>query len=73
MDGPTTPKTIPLTDKSKQVWIITKGESKKISNYDNVKVKEISIHDLCKIFQKRLHNITYDNEKLMNDFIFIAK
>lgn len=73
MDGPTTPKTIPLTGKSKQVWIITKGESKEISDYDNVKVKEISIHDLCKIFQKRLHDITYDNEKLMNDFIFIAK
>ncbi|OCG16818.1 hypothetical protein A9G24_03765 [Gilliamella sp. App6-5] len=72
-DGGITPKTIPLTGKNKQVWIITKGESKEISDFDNVKVKEISIYDLCEIYKKRLSDITYDNEKLVNDFIFIGK
>ncbi|OCG22634.1 hypothetical protein A9G11_06955 [Gilliamella sp. wkB108] len=72
-DGGITPKTIPLTGKSKQVWIITKGESKELSDFDNVKVKEISIYDLCEIYKKRLSDITYDNEKLVNDFIYIGK
>ncbi|MCX8649489.1 hypothetical protein J3U21_08590 [Gilliamella sp. B2776] len=73
IDGGITPKTMVLTGKNKQVWIVTKGESKEINDYDNVKVKEISIHDLCEIFKKRLSDMTYDNEKLVNDFIFIGK
>ena len=58
---------------NQQVWIITKGESKELSDFDNVKVKEISIYDLCEIYKKRLNDITYDNEKLVNDLIFIGK
>lgn len=58
---------------NQQVWIITKGESKELSDFDNVKVKEISIYDLCEIYKKRLHDITYNNEILVNDLIFIGK
>lgn len=73
IDGGIAPKTIQITGKTKQVWIITKGESKEIRDFDSIKIKEISIYDLLAIFAKRITDNAYDIERLVNDLIFIGK
>lgn len=73
IDGSTAPKTMQISGKTKQVWIITKGESKELREFDNIKIKEISIYDLINILTKRLEEPTYDAEHIVNDFMFIGK
>ncbi len=73
LDGSVAPKTLQISGKTKQVWIITKGESNEIRDFDSIKIKEISVHDLLNIFMKRMKDSTYDSERLVNDLMFIGK
>ena len=73
IDGSTAPKTLQISGKTKQVWIITKGESKELRDFDNIKIKEVSIYDLINTLAKRIEDPTYDAERLVNDFMFIGK
>ncbi len=49
LDGSVAPKTLQIQGKTKQVWIITKGESQELRDFDSIKIKEISIHDLLSV------------------------
>lgn len=73
LDGSIAPKTLQISGKTKQVWIITKGESKELRDFDSIKIKEVSVHDLLSIVSKRLKDVTYDSERLVNDLLFIGK
>jgi len=73
LDGSTAPKTLQISGKTKQVWIITKGESKELRDFDSIKIKEVSVHDLINTLSKRIKDPTYDAERLVNDFMFIGK
>ncbi|MGI0483610.1 hypothetical protein ACN4EE_22865 [Geminocystis sp. CENA526] len=47
---------------NKQVWIITQGTSKHIKTINNIKIKEVSVKDLIKIYEEYLTNIdNYDS------------
>ena len=59
--------TIPIRDCTKEVWIITKGESKIITRIGEITVKEVSINSLFQIYWWRLTEIspeTYGEEQL---------
>ena len=73
MDGSNASKTLQISGKNKQVWIITKGESKELRGFDNIKIKEVSVYDLLSTLSKRVKDPTYDEEKLVNDLMFIGK
>lgn len=73
LDDSVASKTLQISGKTKQVWIITKGESKELRDFDNIKIKEVSVHDLIKILSTRIKEPTYDVELLVNDLMFIGK
>jgi cold shock CspA family protein len=73
LDGSTAPRTLQISGKTKQVWIITKGESKELRDFDSIKIKEVSVHDLINTLSKRIKDPTYDVERLVNDLMFIGK
>jgi len=73
LDGSNASKTLQISGKTKQVWIITQGESKELRDFDSIKIKEISIHDLMNTLSKRIKDPTYDVERLVNDLMFIGK
>ncbi len=50
--------------KEKQVWIITRGVTRKIIKSDGIKVLEVSIKTLIDIYYKRLTNDKFDEERL---------
>jgi len=59
----------------KQVWIITKGKSRRIEDFEieDVKVKEISIDDLINIYERRLLDDSMNTEKLEELLIKIGE
>lgn len=71
-DGGVASKTLQISGKKRQVWIITKGTTKEINDYEGIKVKEISVNDLCKIFTQRVKDGTYDIEKLSSSLILLG-
>lgn len=70
-DGGVGRKTVPLPGK-KQVWIITKGETRELEDFGGIKVKEIAVADLCKVLERRLHDIAYDVDRLATDLTLIG-
>ncbi|MDG6410894.1 cold shock domain-containing protein [Glaesserella parasuis] len=49
------------TTNNKQVWIITKGNTKIIKDSDNILVKEIDLNSLIDILEERLSNLGHDS------------
>jgi cold shock CspA family protein len=70
-DGGTGKKTVPLPGK-KHVWIITRGETRELEDFGGIKVKEIAVRDLCKVLERRLHDIAYDVDRLATDLTLIG-
>jgi len=54
-DGAKRKKTLRIDGKSKQVWIITIDQTREISDYGNIKVKEVSVNHLIWLLQERLN------------------
>lgn len=46
----------------KQVWLITRGSSRRIRLVNDIVVKEVAIRDLIGIYKERLHNLTTDDD-----------
>lgn len=63
---------IPIKNCIKEVWIITKGQSKLITRTGEITVKEISISSLFQIFHSRLRKIS-DEEGLEEELKIIGK
>ncbi len=63
-DGSQRKKTLDISGKSKQVWIITRGKTREISDYGNIKVKEVSIWNLVSILRMRLYTDTLEEDEL---------
>lgn len=68
-NGSTYTKTVKIAGKNRQVWIITKGKSREISDYGNVKVKEIGVNDLIWLFNIRLRSNIIEEEDLSSNFL----
>ena len=50
-------KEISLSKNSdKQIWIITKGSTKKIKEINDIRVKEVDIHSLINVIEKKFRN-----------------
>lgn len=62
--GQSRSKTLKIDGKTRQVWIITKGESKEIADYGNIKVKEVSVNSLIKLLELRLNLDTIEENDL---------
>ncbi|GEM_PF-1085360 len=60
-----------IANYEKQVWIVTKGQSKQIKIQDNIKIKEISIDDLYNIYLARIQQ-NYELEILISKLINIV-
>lgn len=71
-DGGTASKTIQISGKKRQVWIITRGTTKELTDYDGIKVKEISVTDLASIFSKRVKDWSYDIDRLSSDLTLLG-
>lgn len=71
-DGGSASKTVQISGKKRQVWIITKGSSQELNDYDGIKVKEISIQELISVFAKRVKDPSYDSDRLASDLIFLG-
>lgn len=54
-DGAKRKKTLRIDGKSKQVWIITTNQTREISDYGNIKVKEVSVNHLIWLLQEKLN------------------
>ena len=70
-DGGIGKKKVPLPGK-KQVWIITRGTTRELEDFGGIKVKEIAVADLCKVLDRRLHDIAYDGDRLATDLTLIG-
>ena len=46
----------------KQVWVITRGVSRRIKLINDIVVKEVSVQDIVKLYQERLRNTVSDEE-----------
>jgi hypothetical protein len=46
----------------KQVWLITRGESRTIQRVNDIAVKEVHISDLIDIYEYRLRNMIGESE-----------
>ena len=68
-NGSTYTKSVKIAGKNRQVWIITKGKSREISDYGNVKVKEIGINDLIWLFNIRIRSSVIEEEDLSSNFL----
>ncbi|MGQ4892093.1 MAG: hypothetical protein ACP6IP_06350 [Candidatus Njordarchaeia archaeon] len=51
-----------ISECEKQVWIITKGATRRIKQIDEVIIKEISIYDLIKLYIDRIKQNLKENE-----------
>jgi len=63
-DGVQKKKTLRIDGKSKQVWIITIGQTREISDYGNIKVKEVSVNHLIWLLQERLNRDVIEEDDL---------
>jgi cold shock CspA family protein len=65
-DGKSRQKNLKIDGKSKQVWIITKNSSREITDYGNIKVKEVSVHNLVSLLKSKLDSDTIEEYDLAN-------
>lgn len=71
-DGGTAQKTISISGKKREVWIITKGATNELIDYDGIKVKEISVLDLAAVFSRRIKDSSYDIDRLSSDLTLLG-
>ncbi len=71
-DGGQASKELEIQGKSRQVWIITRGSTREIRDYDGIKVKEVAIKDLIEIAVKRCKQLNYDEEVLFNELLMLG-
>ena len=72
-DGGVGSKTLQVSGKNKQVWIITRGETRELQDIDGIKVKEIAVRELIAIADKRLRAFTYEQEDLSGALTLIDR
>ena len=63
-DGARRRKTLKISGKSTQVWIITTGQTREISDYGDIKVKEVSVNDLIWLLQMKLNMDAIEEDDL---------
>lgn len=63
-EGKSRQKTLKIDGKSKQVWIITQNSSREITDYGNIKVKEVSVHNLVSLLKFKLSSDTIEEYDL---------
>ncbi|OUL35531.1 hypothetical protein BV372_10805 [Nostoc sp. T09] len=71
-DGGRGSKTLQIQGKSRQVWIITRGSTREILDFDGIKVKEIAVKDLIAIATKRCKQLSYDADILSNELLMLG-
>jgi hypothetical protein len=71
-DGGRGSKELHIQGKSHQVWIITRGSTREIRDYDGIKVKEIAIKDLIDIAMKRCQQLNYDADRLSTKLFMLG-
>lgn len=72
VDGSSTSKMFKIENKKRQVWIITRGKTREINDYDNIKVKEISVFDLIDLLATRIKDSSYDLDRLTSELILLG-
>lgn len=71
-DGGLGSKTLQIQGKSRQVWIITKGNTRELLVYDSIKVKEVAIKDLITITIEHCKELSYDAEHLSSKLVMLG-
>lgn len=71
-DGGRGSKELQIQGKSRQVWIITRGSTREIRDYDGIKVKEVAIKDLIEIAMKRCQQLSYDADMLSTELFMLG-
>lgn len=54
------------TSLEKQVWIITKGKTRRLNIIDDIIIKEVSIETLMEVFVKKLQDMTINETEFVN-------
>lgn len=72
VDGSSSSKMFKIENKKRQVWIITRGKTREINDYDNIKVKEVSIWDLIEFISMRIKDSSYDMDRLTSELILLG-
>ncbi|MBD1927122.1 hypothetical protein H6F74_12830 [Trichocoleus sp. FACHB-90] len=71
-DGGRGSKELQIQGKSRQVWIITRGFTREMRDYDGIKVKEVAIKDLVEIAMKRCKQLSYDADNLSTELFMLG-
>lgn len=66
-DGGRGTKTLQILGKTRQVWIVTRGTTREIQDFDGIKVKEVAIQNLIEIAIKRCKILNYEAEILSSE------
>ncbi|MDF5734128.1 MULTISPECIES: cold shock domain-containing protein [unclassified Nostoc] len=72
-DGGGRKKTLQIQGKNRQVWIITQENTRELYDVDGIRIKEISVQDLIKIFNKRLYSDAFEEDELSAHLAVIDK
>lgn len=54
--------TVEFQNHQKQVWIITRGTSRRIKLVNDIEVKEVSLQDIVNLYEERLMNMISDHQ-----------
>jgi len=71
-DGGQGEKKLQIQNKSRQVWIITRGTTRELLDCDGIKVKEIAIRDLIDIAIARCKDLSYDVDRLSSQLFLLG-
>ncbi|WP_227788888.1 MULTISPECIES: cold shock domain-containing protein [unclassified Nodularia (in: cyanobacteria)] len=72
-DGGVRKKTLQIQGKNCQVWIITKNNTRELYDVDGIRVKEVAVQDLMKVFNKRLYSDAFEENELSANLAVIDK
>ncbi|WP_026104141.1 cold-shock protein [Anabaena sp. PCC 7108] len=72
-DGGVRKKTLQIQGKNCQVWIISKNITRELYDVDGIRVKEVSVQDLIKVFNKRLYSDAFEEDELSANLAVIDK
>jgi len=72
IDGGVGSKELQIKGKQRQVWIVTKGKTREIKDYDGIRVKEISIADLINVSIKRCKQLNYSEDILSSELFMLG-
>jgi hypothetical protein len=71
-DGGQGRKELQIQGKYRQVWIITRGSTREIRDYDGIKVKEIAVRDLIDIAINRCKDLSYEADRLSSQLALLG-